>query len=234
MIARKTVLLLAATFVRFAASYEPATAQIRPAPEGCKMLDKQSLARRIEPHAKETADLIWDANTTIEQFSTPFFADGTVYRVINRAPHHPIWFTVGCAGQDYNVMLPMNPNGFMELATKAGLDLRGDGNRLAYLSVFLESTQDVRRRFQILNGVSDIQIISKATDEEKARYQALVDKYRSVIRPPKFADADPSRAVVFALIGQALVEIRLTLSNTGKVDRSDKVLEDTLPINQAK
>ncbi|HEY7338959.1 MAG TPA: hypothetical protein VH639_28980 [Bryobacteraceae bacterium] len=233
MIYRNAVSLLAGALV-FTLWHGADAAQTRPGPGSPKMPDKEALAKRIEPHAKETADLVRDANTSVEQYPTPFFSSGAIYRVTNRAPRHPIWFTVGCAGQDYTVMLPMNQKGFMELATKAGLDLRGEPNRLAYVIAFLEATQDTRKRFQILNGASDIQIINQATDEEKARYDALVEKYRSIIKPPKFDDLDPSRATVFALVGQDLVEIGIKLSNSGKLERSDKMLEENLPIAYAK
>jgi hypothetical protein len=233
VISRSAISLLAAAFV-FTLWQGADSAQTRPAQGSRKMPDKEALAKRIEPHAKETADLIRDANTTVEQYPTPFFSNGAIYRVINRGPRHPIWFTVGCAGQDYTVMLPMNPKGFMELAAKAGLDLRGEPNRLAYVIALLETTQDTRKRFQILNAASDIEIINKATDEEKARYDALIEKYRNIVKQPKFADLDPTRATIFALVGQNLVEIGVTLSNSGKVERSDKMLEENLPIAYAK
>ena len=97
----------------------------------------------------------------------------------------------GCADPDFTVPLAHNPEGFFQLAEKAGLDLSSAELRLGYVQTFLETTGDLSQRFQVLRSYSEIKIINRASDEEVARYKQLEGKFGSVIQPPKVSDQPP-------------------------------------------
>jgi hypothetical protein len=198
------------------------------------MADKEALARRLEPLGKEAADMTRAGETTVERIPTPFFARGEVYRVTWRGPQRPVTFTAGLANGDYAVMLAQNPAGFIELAARAGVSLGSDRDRVAYARAFLEATRDFRARFQILESVRDIQLVAQPRDAEKAKYEQLVNQYRAVIHPPKPSIPGSSEILLFALIGQNLFQLKLKVANDGKVERSDSVVEENLPISIAK
>jgi len=196
--------------------------------------ERADLAARVEHIGKEAADLVRNPDAQVTRLATPFFRDGAVYRVIYNGRYHPIAFSVGTAERHYAIMLPLSPGGFFELAAKAGVSLDTPDSRVSYAEVFLESTRDFRRRFQIIKNASEIELLPNATPEQKKRYEALVDKYEPLIRAPRASSLSSGEIVLYALVGESLFEIRLKISGEGKIVRSDTVLERDLPITTAK
>jgi hypothetical protein len=192
--------------------------------------DKEILVKRVAPLGKEAADILRRPDTKVDEFKTPFFARGAVYQATNPAPHHPIVFSFGIALPHYAVMLPMNPEGFLELATHAGVDVRSDENRLLYGHVFLLATRDFSKRFQIVRDVSEIELIPHATQDEKERYQELTDRFKTQLHQPSLVEPGSREAVFFCLIGQGLFEVKLQIADDGRIRRADTLLAGDLPI----
>jgi hypothetical protein len=193
------------------------------------MPDRDDLARRVRPLSPELASTISLPDTRIEQLKTPFFAAAVVYRITRLTRTHPIVFTVGSAGPDYAVLLAANPKGFFELASKAGLHLASGDDLVQYVTTFLLATRDFAERFEILRAAADISLIPQATDEQKAKYKTLMEKYSDVIHPPA-PEAAGSEVKAFAIAGQNLVEIHARVLHNGVIERSDEALERDLPI----
>lgn len=192
------------------------------------MVDKENLARRLEPLADQVAAMVRSPKSDVERLDTAFLSDGAIYRVIYFGAARPVGITIGCAGPDFTVLLPANPAGYMELARRGGLRLDSAEHRLRYAVVFLESTRDFSERFQILRGAGDIELVPSASAEEQERYRQLQDTYRAVIRPPQLSETWEVSA--FALVGQDLVRITVKIGPDGTIQRSDAVLEKALPI----
>jgi hypothetical protein len=200
-----------------------------------KMINKEALASRIEHLQPNLGAILRSATTRIEQIDTPFFEKGAIYRVVHIGPHHPLVFTVGCAERDFTVLLPANPEAFAQLAAKSALQLDSDKSRVSYAIVFLESTRNFDRRFQILRRFDDIELIAKASEQEKQRYEQLRSSYGSVIRPPTIASQDGKWTIaVIALKGQDLVRMEVKLDANGNVTLAESTLEKNLPISYAK
>jgi hypothetical protein len=204
------------------------------AQETITVADKQTLAKRIEPLGKEAAELIRRPETRVDEFRAPFFTRGGVYQATNPAPRRPIAFTFGVAPPNYAVMLPNNPEGFMDLATHAGIDVSSDENRLLYAQIFLMATRDFSRRFQVLHEVSEIERIARPTEREAKRYQEILGRFKAQVQQPRLLTPGSPEAIFFALIGQDLFEIKLKIANDGRVQRSDTLLDADLPIAFAK
>jgi len=198
------------------------------------MIDKESLARRVDPSGGDTARMIRAEKTEIHQYDTRFFQRGAIYRVIYFLPQRPVNLVFGCAEPDFTVPLAHNPEGFFQLAEKAALDLSSAELRLAYVTTFLETTGNLSQRFQVLRSYSEIKIINRASDEEVARYKQLEGKFGPLIRPPKVSDLAPWSVSLYALKAQDLVEITAKLFPNGKVETGITVLEKNMPINTVK
>jgi hypothetical protein len=196
-----------------------------------KKMDKETLAARVEKAIPDVAEKIRAERTTIDRIETPFFADGGIYRVMYPSKYRPITFVFGVARKDYAVPLAKNPKGFAELAQTAGLDLSTDSLRLSYVEAFLESTRDFQSRFQILRSFDDIELINKASEEEKRRYEDLKNKYRSTIKPPEVSGKEIN---LFVLKRQDLLRLVATVSDDGKIDIKEEILEKDLPIAYVK
>jgi hypothetical protein len=210
----------------------PAMAASRPGET--VMTDQALLAKRLAPLGAPVADLVQRPNTEVRQLDTPFLQRGHIYRVTHRAPHRPVVFTAGWVEPDFAVMLPLNPQGFAELATRAGLRLDTADGRAQYVTTFLETTRDFRFRFDILRRFADIQLVPRATAEQQGRYDRLRREYEEVLKPPAFAGDGPWKGTVFVLKGQDLVRLDVTLCPEGKVEIAEKVLEKDLPIPYAR
>ena len=198
------------------------------------MIDKDSLARRVDPSNGDTAQMIRAEETQLRQYETPFFRQGSIYRVTYFLPQHPVIMVFGCAEPNFTIPLANNPEAFFELAKQAGLDLSSASLRLAYVESFLETTRNMSQRFQVLRSFSEIKIINRATEEEVARYKQLEGKFGSVIQPPRVSDQAPWSVSLYALKAQDLVEIAAKLFPSGKVETGITVLEKNMPINTMK
>ena len=201
---------------------------------GVSETERTDLANRVSHTSAYTADLILRPQSTVERLPAPFLGHGAIYRVTFIAPSGPMAFTVGYGDSEAPILLQMNPDGFFAVVGKAHLSLGSPDSKIAYAVTFLEATRDFRRGFQMLHKASDIELIAKPTPEERARYAELQSKYNTFIRAPHVSDTSPSEVTVFALSGQNLIEITLNLSADGRWKRSDKVLEEDLPIGFAK
>jgi hypothetical protein len=196
--------------------------------------ERSDVAARVAQFGKEAEALIRNHDSDVKKLSTAFFTNGAVYRVIHNAAHRPIVFTVGTAGKDYAVMLPMNLSGFFDLASKAGLILASPELRVGYAEVFLESTRDFRKRFLIIKNASDIKLLPNPSADQQTRHSALMSKYGSVIRAPMISPLSPSEVILYALSCESLLEIRLKIAPDGKIARTDSTLEKDLPIGTAR
>lgn len=196
------------------------------------MTSKESLAQLVEPLNKQFAEMIRSDQAKVEQIPTPFLQAGEIHRVTRLLPTRPIVFTVGHAG-DFTVLLAGNPDGYLQLARKAQLRLDTDANRLAYLITFLETTRSFAHRFQILRDASEIKARPGLSEEAAGSFARKMEGYRSAIRPPEITGNGPWKATVFAVRGQGLVQIDLTLSSDGGISTKETVLEENLPIPYA-
>lgn len=199
--------------------------------KGLNMIDKEKLAERIESVSDGLAPIVRLEETKIEQTETPFFKRGEIYTVIYLGGSHPIVFTVGTGQENFTVMLPLNPKGFMELKEKAGLR-RFESNKeaLQYVMTFLKTTRSFSENFLIIEKFDDIDSIPQPSDEEKQKQETLKNKFATVIEPPKISGSSPWKAVVYVIKRRSLVKINAELSANGNIETTETVLEEVLPI----
>jgi hypothetical protein len=191
--------------------------------------EKEKLAALVEPTDKESAARIRAERSKVEPVATPFFTGGAIDKVTYFLPSHPIVFTVGQAG-DFTVHLAANPSGYIELAQRAGLKLETDEARLAYVTTFLETTRSFADRFEILNDVSQIKPRPTLTADKAKAFEATREAHKSTVRPPAIAGSGPWTATVFALRGQDLVRVDVTLESGGQLRAQDSALAKDLLI----
>lgn len=198
-------------------------------------MDRETLARRVEPISDQSARMIRDEQRTeIDQYPTPFFGSAAIYRIVHHAPRRPIVFPIGCAEPDFTTGLTMNPEGFFALAQKGGLRLNTPSLRLNYLRVFFDTTRMTNERLEFVRSVDDIPLINMPTEEEKQRHQQIRDKYRPLVQAPSITENGPWQAKLYALKGQDLVVFDAVLNEDGRVQSQVTKLESNLPINTVK
>lgn len=194
------------------------------------MLDKAELAQRIEAVSQQAAGLIRRPETVVRQLATPFFVRGGIFHVSSRPPLRPLVFAIGAAEPGFAVLLGGNPPGFVELASRAGVRLETELNRVAYATTFLETTCDLLSGFQIPHSFDDIRPMNKPKPEEQKRFEELRQKYSGVIRPPATSAQDPWAVTLFAVRSRNLVAIRARVQPDGRIEVEEKVLEEAIPV----
>ena len=230
---KRSTLICIAMFSVFVAG-QAYVSNILPVQKETKKMDKETLAKKVETINPEVAEKIRSEKSTIEQIETPFFRNGSIYRIIYLAPYRPITFVYGIAGEDFVVSLPNNQKNFIDLAQKADLKIDSDALRLNYVEVFLESTRDFQSRFQIIRQFDDIELINEPTEKEKENYDSLKTTYKAKIKPPEISGQSPSLIKLFVLKKQDLLHLNVKLSSEGHVDVEEEILETNLPIAYVK
>lgn len=200
------------------------------APQAGNMADKQVLAKKVETIDAYHAQMVLAPTSSIEDVATPFLKHGAIYKVTYRLPQRPVVFTVGALDTDGAVLLSGRAREYWVFTRKAELNLTSDDLRTAYLRTFLEVTRSFGERFQILESAADLQGRPGAGGDEAARLSTIQARYQGVIRTPRVTGRGPWAMTVFALRGENLVRIQLTLLASGSVQTNESTLEHNLPI----
>jgi hypothetical protein len=209
-----------------AAATSPATG------EEVTMDDRNNLARLVAPLNPDTARLIHHENTSVERLPTPFLLKGLIFRVIHRGKHKPVGFTVGYArAENYTALLATNPAAFQNVALKAGVRLDTPPLRLSYAVTLLETTRRFDRAFNIVRDAQDLRIVPNASPEETARFAALKDKYRTLLKLPEARGEPPWSLPIFAIVDTDLCRFDITLHADGRFGLERTVLEEDVPFD---
>ncbi len=208
--------------------------QIKPTPtpkqEKKNVMDKESLAKKIESIDANTATIIRDANTKIEQISTSFLQSGEIFVATKFAPSRLIQIYIG-KNDDAVFLIGGNAEKYFEFIEKAKLSLNNSETRIAYLNNFLQITEAGKGRFQILESIADIKIRPNLSDENKQKFVAFQAKFKSIITPIK--EIGDNKFAVFIIIRQDLVKLELSIKSDNKIERKDEILEKDLLIPYA-
>jgi hypothetical protein len=194
------------------------------------MDDRSNLARLVAPLNAEAGRLIDDEATVVERLPTPFLLRGLIFKVIHRAKHKPIGFAVGYAVPDnFTVLLAGDPKAFQAIAAKSGVRLDVPPLRISYAVTMLETTRRFDIGFGIIRDVKDLRLINAATPEEKTRFEALREKYRTVLKLPDGRGEPPWSLPIFAIVGPDLCRFDVTLHEEGRFELEKTVLEENVP-----
>lgn len=197
-----------------------------------KRMDKETLAKRIEPTDADAAQIIRAADAKLEQLPAQFMLRGALYRVEKFAKTRPIILHVGCGETNQCVLLGGDETGFFDFASQNGLDLTRKEARISYALTFLMLMHPAER-LQILNSVGDIKPRPNLNEEQQQQFKAFQEKFAGIVTAPNVLDVPPFHATVFAVKGQNLVKIELTISPDGKITTAETVLEKDLLIPYA-
>ena len=196
-------------------------------------MNKQKLAQRVEKIEPSLAAFILDENSELERVAAPFFKTAAIYKAQGFEPTRPQILFVGCDDTDFCAILNANPKGFFELAQKSPPDLGKKELRLDYLDFFFTVTNPNDERLLLLDGADDIKPRPNLSATETQQFKQFHDKYQKIIHAPTVSDNSPYKAVIFAVKGQNLIRIDAILTNDGKINLSETVLEKDLLIPYA-
>lgn len=205
---------------------KPTPAIAAATPKSEKKMDKQQLAKRVEPIDSAVSAIILDEKSQLQQINAPFLKNGVIHKVSKFAPTRRIEIFIGTVEPDFTSLIG-DAKKYFEFIRKSGLIDSSDELRVAYLVNFLEITNS-GKRLQILNSVDEIKQRPNLNDAQKNQFEEFRKKFSTIIAPPKRAD-DGSYAV-FAIKGQDLVKFNLTIKEDKSVEKKETVLEANLLI----
>lgn len=194
-------------------------------------MEKETLAKRVEPLDATVSQIIRDEAAKIETMATPFLRDGKIHKVSKFAPTRLIVIYIGIVGDDFTRLIGGDAERYFEFIGKAGVNLNNDESRRAYLLNYLEVTKAGSERLQILESVENVKMRPNLNDEQKRRFAEFQEKYRSVIKPPKQNEQGVYQ--IFVIRGQNLVRFDLTIKENDSIEERQTVLEKDILIPYA-
>jgi hypothetical protein len=192
-----------------------------------KKMDKETLAKRVEPLDETVSQIIRAENATIQEVTTPFLRDGKIFKVSKFAPTRPIIIFIGIVGDDFTYLIG-DEKKYFEFVKKSGVTLNSDELRKDYLLNFLEVTKAETERFQILESVADIKPRPNLNDDQKRQFAEFQEKYKSIIQPLKQGEEKTYK--IFAVKEQNLIQVDLTIKQDDTIEEHETVLESNLLI----
>jgi hypothetical protein len=198
-----------------------------PKQEKKNVMEKEVLAKKIEAIDENTAKIVGDAQTKIREIPVSFLQNGEIFVAEKFAPSRLIQIYIG-KSDDSVFLIGGDAEKYYEFVEKAKLSLNNSETRIAYLKNFLQITEAGKGRFQIVESVDEIKIRPNLSDENKQKFAQFQEKFKSVIVAPK--ETSDFKYAVFAIIGQDLVKLNLTIKPDNKIERTDEILEKDLLI----
>lgn len=192
-------------------------------------MTRQELLHRAAHFGPPIKTALEAPETVVEQVSTPFFTKAGIHRVSTRPPARPFLFVLGLTASD-TILLNNNPAGFFKLAAEGGLNLALPETRTAYVVTFLETTRDFTGGVQILRSIEESWWLKSMTSEEAKRKAEIIEKYKSVVHPPKLSEESTSTVVLYIIRDRALLKLRAKIEPTGQIAITETVLETDVPV----
>ena len=193
-------------------------------------MDKETLAKRVEPLDQTVSQIIRAENATIQEVAAPFLREGKIYKISKFAPTRPIIIFVGVVGDDSTYLIG-DAKKYFEFVKKSGIALNSDELRKDYLLNFLEVTEAENERLQILESVADIKPRPNLNDDQKRQFAEFQEKYKSIIQPLKQGEEKTYK--MYAIKEQNLVQMDLTIKEDDTIEVRETVLESNLLIPYA-
>ena len=213
---------------------ENRVAKVAGAPNGeaSMKLDRNDLAQRIEGQDEHIARILRDKRTSVKRYDTPFLQGAAIYEAIYKLPTKPVGFAIGATDAGQAVIIGGDPKKFNSLVQSAGIDLSTDEQRRSYALVFLESTRNFGRHFQIISSIEELELVPNASEEERSRFEAIVTEYSRVVVPLKITrEGEDWFALAFAMRNRQLVRLKLKFTEAQpEIQVEEAVLEEELPV----
>jgi hypothetical protein len=194
------------------------------------MADSITLAKRMAPLLPPFAEQMRSVPTKITPYQTDCLKQGVIYHSACNGKYGPSLMTVGLAEPNFTVLLAENPDGFYQLAAKVGLVLDTPERRNRYVWTFLDTTKSMSVRTQFLTKFPELRRTPETTPEDLERFQALKDKFGSVVQKLNLSAQEPWKGKAFALVLWDLVQYEVTLTPTGQITIAKTVLEKEMPL----
>lgn len=190
-------------------------------------MEKEVLAKNFEAIDENTAKIIRDTQTNIKEIPVSFLQNGEIIVAEKFAPSNLIQIYIGKSDDDV-FLIGGDAEKYYQFIEKAKLSLNNSENRIAYLKNFLQITEAGKGRFQILDSIDEIKMRPNLSDENKQKFAQFQEKFKSVIVAPK--ETSDFKYAIFAIIGQNLVKLNLSIKPDNKIERTDEILEKDLLI----
>lgn len=198
-----------------------------PKQEKKNVMEKEVLAKNFEAIDENTAKIIRDTQTNIKEIPVSFLQNGEIIVAEKFAPSNLIQIYIGKSDDDV-FLIGGDAEKYYQFIEKAKLSLNNSENRIAYLKNFLQITEAGKGRFQILDSIDEIKMRPNLSDENKQKFAQFQEKFKSVIVAPK--ETSDFKYAIFAIIGQNLVKLNLSIKPDNKIERTDEILEKDLLI----
>jgi hypothetical protein len=193
------------------------------------MAELDIILKRVEAIDPEFARLMRADPTKVTRLPVDFLRNGRIYHIASNGRYGPRLMTLGIVEPDFAVSLGGNPDGFVELARRAGLLFDTPDRRDRYARTFLDTTKNLARRTQFIDKFPALRETNQTTPQELQRFHETKTKYGPMIKPLRLSEQQPWKGKAYALVLWDLVEYDVTLTEEGKMEVKTTVLEPGMP-----
>ncbi|MQY03876.1 hypothetical protein [Actinomadura macrotermitis] len=186
-------------------------------------------ALRQEGHPTE-AGVVTAGGTRLTALPTPFLTTWKIYQVDSRQGPHPVRLHVASGGSQA-VLLTGAPKAFATVTRLDGTAVKDPQTAAGLGRVYLETTRPAGLLTYVVSTVDEIRFRPGITGGDAQRRDALVGRYRPVIKAPNAVAQGPGYAVTaFVVRDRALERRDLTIGKAGTVKEKITTLAPDLPV----
>ncbi|QDP98462.1 hypothetical protein FOE78_23440 [Microlunatus elymi] len=193
--------------------------------------DMQSkLARAFESSSPQTAELIKDADTKLNEIKLAGLTGWTLVDVQNLRPPHPRRVAVALSDSGDGKVLSGDPDAF-NAVVRANLGELTADSAVDAAKTFLDFTRDTGSWSYRVESVEVIKWLPKPTDLQADRRDELIKKYGDQIAPPEaVAESGGYAMTLWTVSGTDLIQHKIIVGSDGAITDATKVAADNLPV----
>ena len=189
------------------------------------------LVAGLQSTSPVNAKLVENPQTTLTPIPADWLSGWQILDVQNQTPPRPKRFFVALSDDGRAEVLSGQPDAFSTVLTEAGVQIDSAERAADVAAVFLDVTRDFRAFAYRIDSVDDIKWLPKPTAAEESTRDALVEDYRSKVKPPQVAESgDGWQVTVWMVQGRDLVRHELGLASGTAVTDSAETVEKDIPV----
>ena len=188
------------------------------------------LARALEADSPDTARLIMDGQTTLNDVPLDGLTGWTLVDVQNRKPPHPRRIAVALSDAGAATVLSGDPEAFNTVVGgSVGTLTAARATKIA--QVFFDLTRDFTVWSYRVESTDDIQWLPKPKADQAKRRDALITEFGDRIKPPAAeAEGQGWSLTLWSVSGNQLVQHDLVIAADGTVNTTSVVAAENVPV----
>ncbi|WP_067824726.1 hypothetical protein [Actinomadura kijaniata] len=181
----------------------------------------------------EQAAVVTRGGSQLTPVPAPFLKTWKIFQVDYRQGAHPVRFFVASSGSKAT-LLTGRPKAFTSVTAEDGANVADPATAATLARLYVETTRPAEKLTYVVGSVDEIQFRPGLSGDDAARKDAIVKRYRPVVKAPEgAAQGDGFAVTVFVVKDSELQRRAFTVSKRGAVTEKTTTLVKDLPVPMA-